>query len=87
MVPTRLPDTAAKKLPVLVSIHGGAFAFGSGRYLADGGAAAIVKQGIVLVSPNYRVGRMGFFAHPALTAEAKGGATANFWLMDQIAIV
>ncbi|RVT94751.1 carboxylesterase/lipase family protein [Sphingomonas crocodyli] len=79
------PEVGAKKLPVLVSIHGGAFAFGSGRYLADGGAAAIVKQGIVLVSPNYRVGRMGFFAHPALTAEAKGGATANFWLMDQIA--
>ena len=78
------PDRHAKGLPVLVSIHGGAFAFGSGRYIADHDLSPIVRRGVVLVSPNYRVGRMGFFAHPALRAE-NGRATGNFWLSDQIA--
>lgn len=78
------PDRRAKGLPVLVSIHGGAFAFGSGRYIADHGLSPLVRRGVVLVAPNYRVGRMGFFAHPALRAEA-GHATGNFWLSDQIA--
>ncbi|MBU6268430.1 MAG: carboxylesterase family protein [Sphingomonadales bacterium] len=78
------PDRHARGLPVLVSIHGGAFAFGSGRYIADKDLSPVVRAGVVLVSPNYRVGRMGFFAHPALTAEA-GHGTGNFWLSDQIA--
>lgn len=77
------PDRKAKGLPVLVSIHGGAYAFGSGRYIAEAGLSPLVKAGVILVSPNYRVGRLGFFAHPALTAEA-GRGTGNFWLSDQI---
>lgn len=78
------PDPHTKRLPVLVSIHGGAYFAGSGRELLDRGIPEIVKDGVVLVAPNYRLGRLGFFAHPALTAEAPG-ATANYWLMDQIA--
>jgi para-nitrobenzyl esterase len=78
------PDRKAHGLPVLVSIHGGAFFVGSGRYIADHDLSPIVQRGVVLVSPNYRVGRMGFFAHPALNAEA-GRGTGNFWLSDQIA--
>lgn len=77
------PDRAARGLPVLVSIHGGAYAFGSGRYIADAGLSPLVRAGVILVSPNYRVGRFGFFAHPALTAEA-GRGTGNFWLSDQL---
>lgn len=77
------PDRAARGLPVLVSIHGGAYAFGSGRYIADAGLSPLVRSGVILVSPNYRVGRFGFFAHPALTAEA-GRGTGNFWLSDQL---
>lgn len=77
------PDRTAKGLPVLVSIHGGAYAFGSGRYIAEAGLSPIVRAGVILVSPNYRVGRFGFFAHPALSAEA-GRGTGNFWLSDQI---
>jgi len=42
-----------------------------------------LQRGVVLVTPNYRVGRFGFFAHPALAAEA-GHGTGNFWLSDQI---
>lgn len=80
------PDIhARRKLPVLVEIHGGAFFVGAGRELLEDGVPSLVRRGVVLVTPNYRLGRLGFFAHPALTAEAKGAGTANFWLMDQIA--
>lgn len=72
------------KLPVLVVIHGGAYFVGSGREPFEKGVPPMVRQGVVLVAPNYRLGRLGFFAHPALTAEAPG-ATANYWLMDQVA--
>nr|WP_202842599.1 carboxylesterase family protein [Luteimonas saliphila] len=81
------PDLGASGLPVLVSIHGGAFFVGSGRDLADQDVSTIVREGVVLVSPNYRLGRLGFFAHPELTQEARGRGEdfANYWLMDQIA--
>lgn len=78
------PNRAARDLPVLVSVHGGAFFVGSGRYIADRDLSPMVRQGIILVSANYRLGRFGFFAHPALTAEA-GRGTGNFWLSDQVA--
>ena len=77
------PDTKARGLPVLVAIHGGAYAFGSNRSIADQGITALLRKGVILVTPNYRLGRFGFFAHPALTAEA-GRGTGNFWLADQI---
>lgn len=77
------PDVGARNLPVLVSIHGGAYAFGSNRYVTDQGLTPLIEKGVVLVAPNYRVGRFGFFAHPALTTEA-GRGTGNFWLSDQV---
>lgn len=79
------PDARGAKLPVIVVMHGGAFFVGSNREVLEGGVPSIVRRGVVLVSPNYRLGRLGFFGHPALTTEAKGRGTANFWLMDQIA--
>ena len=78
------PDLHASGLPVLFSIHGGAFFIGSGRYVADKDLSPLVRRGIVLVSANYRLGRFGFLAHPALTTEA-GHGTGNFWLSDEIA--
>lgn len=71
------------RLPVLVEIHGGAFAMGSARAHTGERVPAIVRKGVVLVAPQYRIGRLGFFAHPALTREAARG-TGNFWLSDQI---
>ncbi len=71
--------------PVMVWIHGGGNASGAGskRYY-DGNAFA--RDGIVLVTINYRLGILGFFADPALTAEADHTAMlANYALMDQIA--
>jgi para-nitrobenzyl esterase len=74
----------ATKLPVMVWIHGGGLVNGSGTAaLYDG--AHLAQQGVVVVSMNYRLGRFGFFAHPALTAEAHGSALGNYGFMDQIA--
>jgi para-nitrobenzyl esterase len=70
------------KLPVMVWIHGGAFIFGSGSAY-DGSQFA--KQGLIVVTVNYRLGRAGWFAHPALTAENPKGLLGNYGLMDQIA--
>jgi para-nitrobenzyl esterase len=74
----------AKNLPVMFWIHGGGYVNGSGTAaLYDG--SGLARQGVVVVTINYRLGRFGFFAHPALTAEARGGATGNFGIMDMIA--
>jgi para-nitrobenzyl esterase len=69
-------------LPVMVWIHGGAFIFGSGS-VYDG--TQFAKQGVVVVTVNYRLGRAGWFAHPALTAESPQELLGNYGLMDQIA--
>ena len=75
------PDTNPKeKLPVMFWIHGGALRYGSGDpYLPQG----ILSKDIVLVSINYRLGELGFFAHPALKEEGNV-PTTNFGLLDQI---
>ena len=71
------------KLPVMFWIHGGGFTGGSGSQY-DG--TPFAKKGVVYVSINYRMGRAGWFAHPAITKNApKGEAVDNFGLMDQIA--
>ena len=72
------------KLPVMVWIYGGAFLFGSGALPTYDGTA-FAKQGVVLVTLNYRLGRFGFFAHPALSAEHPEEAKGNYAFMDQIA--
>ena len=72
------------KLPVMVWIHGGAFIQGAGSSpIYDG--THFAERGVVLVSVNYRLGRLGFFAHPALEAEHPGEPTGNFGIMDNIA--
>ncbi len=70
-------------LPVMVWIHGGAYIFGAGGLpLYDG--APLANKGAVVVNLNYRLGQLGFFAHPALEKESPGGPK-NFGLLDQIA--
>lgn len=72
--------------PIMVWIHGGAFNNGSGTAaLYDG--TALARRGVVLVTINYRLGRLGFFDHPALAAERarSGEAGGNYALMDMIA--
>lgn len=74
----------AAGLPVMVWIYGGGFVNGSGAAAIYDGAR-LAKRGVVVINFNYRVGRLGFFAHPALTKEAGGAPTGNWGLMDQIA--
>ncbi|HEX7947978.1 MAG TPA: carboxylesterase family protein [Phenylobacterium sp.] len=72
------------KLPVMVWIHGGAFIQGAGSSpIYDG--THFAERGVILVSVNYRLGRLGFFAHPALSAEGAGGPLGSYGLMDNIA--
>ena len=74
--------TVAKKAPVMVWIHGGYNTAGSGSTF-DG--TQFAKDGVILVTINYRLGAMGFFGHPALTKEAKADQPLNnFALMDQL---
>ena len=72
------------KLPVLVWIHGGGFTIGTSvaAFGAETDGIQFAKDGVVTVSLNYRLGRAGWFAHPALSKE---GPTGNYGLMDQIA--
>lgn len=73
-----------RRLPVLVIIHGGGFQAFSGAYdILRGGELA--KQEIVVVSINYRLGVMGFFAHPELSAENPAHVSGNYGILDQIA--
>lgn len=74
----------AGKYPVMVFIHGGGFTYGAaGVPLYDG--RALAERGAVIVTINYRLGRLGFFAHPALTKEDPQGRLGNYAIMDQIA--
>jgi len=73
----------AVPLPVLVWIHGGAFASGSGSIPIYNGAA-LARKGAVVVTINYRVGIFGFLAHPALSAESPRHVSGNYGLLDVI---
>lgn len=79
------PQASAEKLPVMVWIYGGGFVNGGSSPPTYSGAP-LAKQGIMVVSFNYRLGRFGTFAHPALTkAGADSGLLANYGYLDQIA--
>ena len=76
------PRQSGDSLPVFVWIHGGAFLIGSGSQpIYDG--SALARQGMVVVTINYRLGALGFLNHRAF-ADQQGGS-ANFGLLDQVA--
>ncbi|MCC3650617.1 carboxylesterase family protein [Streptomyces sp. S07_1.15] len=72
--------TGARALPVLVWLHGGGNAYGAG---SDYNGAALAARGVVVVTVNYRLGALGFLAHPALSAESADRASGDYGLMDQ----
>jgi para-nitrobenzyl esterase len=77
--------TAARtgeRRPVLVYVYGGGFSSGSGDVPVYDGAP-LAEKGLVVVNMNYRVGALGFLAHPELTAES--GVSGNYGLLDQMA--
>jgi para-nitrobenzyl esterase len=74
----------AKGAPVMVWIHGGSLVTGSSREgMYDG--AALARRGMVVVTLNYRLGVLGYLAHPGLSAESPDGVSGNYGLLDQIA--
>lgn len=77
------PKSAKGGRPVMVWIHGGAFMSGAGSIPVYDGAA-LARKGVVVVTINYRLGVFGYFTHPEIIAEAKGGIAANFGTTDQI---
>lgn len=77
-------STEKSKLPVMVWIHGGGFTGGSGSAPQNFGHE-FSRQGVILVNINYRLGRLGYFAHPALSAEFPNEPKGNYGYMDQIA--
>src|ERR1700683_633502 len=71
--------------PVLVWLHGGAFLRGSGASTLYHGFRLATQGDVVLVTINYRLGVLGFLAHPELADPDAGGAIGNWGLLDQVA--
>lgn len=78
-----LPENA-RDVPVIVWIHGGSLRIGSsGQPLSEGDELA--RKGVVFVSINYRLGALGWLAHPELSEESVHKVSGNYGLLDQIA--
>lgn len=75
----------ANAAPVFVWIHGGALSTGAGSEAMYDGARMAATQGLVVVSINYRLGVLGYLAHPELSAESRQDVSGNYGLLDQIA--
>jgi para-nitrobenzyl esterase len=78
------PASGNERLPVFVWIYGGGFG-GGATSEANYNGANLAKKGVILVSIAYRVGQMGFLAHPQLSAENPNHVSGNYGLLDQIA--
>lgn len=77
-------QTRSDNAPVIVWIHGGSLRIGgSAQSMYDGSEFA--RRGVVFVSLNYRLGALGWLAHPELNAESPDGISGNYGLLDQIA--
>jgi para-nitrobenzyl esterase len=71
------------KLPVMVWLYGGSYVSGSASDpRCDGESFA--RKGVVLVTVNYRIGLLGFMAHPELTKESEHGSSGNYGLLDTL---
>lgn len=76
--------SAGDRRPVMVWIYGGGFTGGSGG-LAWYDGENLASKGPVIVTFNYRLGSLGFFAHPELARESGHNASGNYGMMDAIA--
>ncbi len=71
------------RAPVLVWIHGGGNVLGSGSDPLYDGRDLAARSSVVVVTMNYRLGALGFFAHAGLSAEQDAGVSGNYGLLDQ----
>ncbi|OJI85783.1 hypothetical protein ASPTUDRAFT_55375 [Aspergillus tubingensis CBS 134.48] len=77
-----VPASSSSKLPVYVWFYGGRFGSGSSsQALYDG--AGLAAKGVVVVTVNYRLGALGFLAHPELSQNSSSGTSGNYGLVDQ----
>ena len=76
--------TSSAKLPVMVWIHGGGLMNGSGSVPQYAGNQ-LAARGVIVVTLNYRLGVLGFLAHPDLNKQSPNGSSGNYGLLDQIA--
>ena len=76
-------DSSDARLPVMVWLHFGAYLYGGSSVpLYDG--EDLAREGVVVVTLNHRLGRLGFLAHPELSAESPHGASGNYGLLDVV---
>ena len=80
---TPAPSGTAPR-PVMVFIHGGGWQIWSGS-MASFDGTALARKGVIVVTLNYRLGPLGFLAHPELDAESPGHVSGNYGLLDQMA--
>ena len=76
-------EHTSDKLPVMVWIHGGGLTLGWGHQDGYDGTH-FAERGVVLVSINYRLGPLGYLAHPALSEESERGVSGNYGFLDQL---
>ena len=74
-----------RKLPVAMWIHGGGYREGFAFEPEMDGGEDWASRGVILVTVTYRLGVMGFFSHPLLSAESPHGVSGNYGLLDQVA--
>lgn len=79
-----LKATHDEKMPVLLWIHGGALMGGYG-YEPEFDGEAFCREGVILVTINYRLGILGFFNHPDLSRESPHHVSGNYGHLDQVA--
>jgi len=80
---------ANEKRPVMMWIYGGGWTIGAASAASDGvfiyDGAMLARKGVVVVTPNYRLGALGFLAYPELTAESPHHSSGNYAILDHIA--
>jgi para-nitrobenzyl esterase len=76
--------SGTEKLPVMVWIHGGAYLQGY-SYEMEFDGEALCKRGVLLVTVAYRLGALGFFAHPELSKRSGKNVSGNYGLLDSLA--
>ncbi|RIJ27000.1 carboxylesterase family protein [Henriciella mobilis] len=79
-----VPD-GAEDAPVFVWIHGGSLVTGAGSQAMYDGAKLARETGLIVVTINYRLGVLGYLAHPGLSAESPQNISGNYGLKDQVA--
>ncbi len=79
-------QSAEEKLPVMVFFYGGGFMdIAPDGFMQVYNGTTLAKKGIIVVTPNYRLGALGYLAHPQLNNESPNNSSGNYGILDQIA--